>query len=310
MPFTPDGTIEIKKGKNLIPKYVKKCRNNSKRQKERNYKVNMFEKSNQNKLFNEESKKVNFQTYTKANDINNLSKYKKMKYTLIKKNPEIENIKTLYFYNDENSNIYNQNININNNLNHLLYIQSQATPNRVKRYLIQNNNDKNNELSNHIYHEIYIVNEKKHKDNCKNIYYNNNKCLKRLSEIENKSNDNIFSIDSKSTNSNSPYYNKKCIDKNYSMNNIAYKSNARNMKQNIKNYSNTYINEKQNNIKEKNEKKNNVTRYAHNIYIRDKIYGKNEWRIKEEKKNDCQKNKNYRICPSFKINGAIPNNYK
>ena len=113
-----------------------------------------------------------------------------------------------------------QNININNNLNHVIYIQNQTSPNKSPNYgkpiirpeIPQRNKFGNFINKNHSYHEINSISDRKANTISKTIYHDYSNLDKRM--IINKSTVNI------NNRQKSPQENKGVLSRNYSSNNF------------------------------------------------------------------------------------------
>lgn len=125
--------------------------------------------------------------------------------------------------NSPNNNIYKsqyQNININNNLNHVIYIQSQTSPNKSPNYgkpfikpeIPQRNQFSNFINKNHSYHEINSISDRKANTISKTIYHDYSNLDKRM--IMNKSSTNI------KNRQNNFNENMGGLSRNYSLNNF------------------------------------------------------------------------------------------
>ena len=113
-----------------------------------------------------------------------------------------------------------QNININNNLNHVIYIQNQTSPNKSPNYgkpiirpeIPQRNQFGNFINKNHSYHEINSISDRKANTISKTIYHDYSNLDKRM--IMNKSTANI------NNRQKNPTENKGVLSRNYSSNNF------------------------------------------------------------------------------------------
>ena len=122
-----------------------------------------------------------------------------------------------------NNNMYRrqyQNININNNLNHVIYIQNQTSPNKSPKYgkpiisseIPQRNQFGNLINKNHSYHEINSISDRKANTISKTIYHDYSNLDKRM--ITNKSTTNIYNRQ------NDSIENQGQLSRNYSLNNF------------------------------------------------------------------------------------------
>ena len=145
-----------------------------------------------------------------------------LKFSKLNKPIIIKKMDKLLQINSPNSDKY-RNININNNLNNVLYIQNRTSPNSSieygkyeKSYHILKNEyqrkSENNINKNHSYHEITSFNNRKIKSSSKTIYHDYNNLDKRI--ILNKSSLRM------NNNQNNFKENNNFIIRNYSSNNI------------------------------------------------------------------------------------------
>ena len=125
--------------------------------------------------------------------------------------------------NSPNNNMYRrqyQNININNNLNHVIYIQNQTSPNKstkndtpkIKPEIHQRNKFGNYINKNHSYHEINSISDRKANTISKTIYHDYSNLDKIM--FINKSTTNI------SNRENNSKENKGVLSRNFSLNNF------------------------------------------------------------------------------------------
>ena len=227
---------------NLQKKYIKN---------KNDYSLNISNRISNDKIKRNNTAISPIYKISKNNSNYNSSKKEKrilenLKFSKLNKPIIIKKMDKLIQRNSPDSNIYRnqyQNINISNNLNHVIYIQNQTSPNRsqdFKKYqkpyqILKNEHQKksdNNNNKNHSYHEITSVNNRKINSTSKTIYHDYSNLDKRI--ILNKSSANIHNYNGNYNLSNN------VIVRNYSNNNFdkPIKTSRRLILENMGNYNN------------------------------------------------------------------------